>query len=239
MLPLSLSACAGPPGDDSSITVFAAASLRAPFTEVAEGYEAQNPGTTVVFSFAGSSDLATQLLEGAPADVFASADTRSMAALTEAFPFRGEPVVFATNSLEIAVPPGNPTAITSFADLADDGVRSVVCAERVPCGTATAALEEVVGVTLSPVSEESSVTDVLGKVSSGEADAGVVYATDVQAAAGAVEGIIVPEAGEVINAYPIAVLADSANEDAASKFAAYVLSTAGQAVLEAAGFGAP
>ncbi|MBG6185421.1 molybdate transport system substrate-binding protein [Arthrobacter sp. CAN_A214] len=238
-LPLLLSACAGQSADDTSVTVFAAASLRAPFTELADAYEAQNPDTAVELSFAGSSDLATQLLEGAPADVFASADTRSMVGLSEASLLQGEPVVFATNHLEIAVPPGNPASITSFADLADDAVKTVVCAERVPCGAATAALGELIGVSLSPVSKESSVTDVLGKVTSGEADAGLVYATDVLAAGDAVEGITVPESADVLSTYPLAVLADTEEKEAARTFVTYVTGDAGRTVLEAAGFGAP
>ncbi len=191
---LSLAGCAGAGGEapasepatattpalEGSITVFAAASLKATFTELADEFEAANPGVTVELNFAGSSDLVTQITEGAPADVFASADEKNMAKLTDAgLADADAPVDFATNVLEIAVPPGNPAGIETFADLADPDVKTVVCAPEVPCGAATVEVEEATGVTLAPVSEESSVTDVLGKVTSGEADAGLVYVTDV------------------------------------------------------------
>ena len=146
------------------ITVFAAASLKSTFTDLAESFEAENPGTTVALNFAGSSDLVTQIVEGAPADVFASADSKNMAKLTDAALNQGDPVDFATNVLEIAVPPGNPANIADLADLAGADVKLVICAPEVPCGSATAAVATAAGVTLTPVSEESSVTDVLGKV---------------------------------------------------------------------------
>ncbi|MGK9146028.1 molybdate ABC transporter substrate-binding protein [Plantibacter flavus] len=221
-----------------SITVYAAASLKTTFTELASAFEDEHPGTTVELTFAGSSDLVTQLTNGAPGDVFASADEKNMAKLTDAGLTEGTPVDFATNVLQIAVPPTNPAGIASFADLAKPGVKTVVCAPQVPCGAATVAVETATGVTLAPVSEESSVTDVLGKVTSGEADAGLVYVTDVIAAGDAVTGIAFDESSEAVNTYPIAQLASSANPDVAAAFAAYVVSDAGQRVLKAAGFGA-
>jgi molybdate transport system substrate-binding protein len=247
-----LSGCAGAAGGqpapdssasaalDGSITVFAAASLKNTFTDLAEQFEAANPGTTVELTFAGSSDLATQITEGAPADVFASADEKTMAALVDAaLVTDGAPVDFATNVLEIAVPPSNPAGITTFAGLAEPGVKTVVCAPQVPCGAATVAAEAATGVTLSPVSEESSVTDVLGKVTSGEADAGLVYVTDVRGAGDAVEGIPFPEASQNVNTYPIAVVDDSKAETLAQAFVEFVTGRAGTAVLRSAGFGAP
>jgi molybdate transport system substrate-binding protein len=221
------------------ITVFAAASLTGTFTDIASEFEDANPGTSIALNFAGSSDLATQITEGAPADVFASADTKNMTKLADPGLLEGDSVDFATNVLTIAAPPGNPAHIAEFADLAGADVKTVVCAPQVPCGAATEAVEAASGVTVTPVSEESSVTDVLGKVSSGEADAGLVYVTDVAAAGDAVEGIPFDEAGEAVNTYPIAQVGESANAELGAAFIDYVTGPDGQAVLDAAGFGAP
>lgn len=227
------------PALSGSITVFAAASLNAAFTELAGTFEAANPDARVVLNFAGSSDLVTQLVEGAPADVFASADTKNMTKLTDASLVAGTPVTFATNTLTIAVPPGNPAEVTSFADLARPGVKTVVCAAQVPCGAATVTLERATGVTLKPVSEESSVTDVLGKVESAEADAGLVYRTDVIGAGDKVEGIDFPESSEAVNTYPIAAVAASRNASVAAAFVDYVTGAVGKKTLHSAGFGTP
>jgi molybdate transport system substrate-binding protein len=220
-----------------AVTVFAAASLKATFTEIAADFESKNPGTKVTLNFAGSSDLAIQILQGAPADVFASADARSMAKLTDAKLIDGEPVDFATNILEIAVPPSNPASISSFADLAKPGVKVVVCAPQVPCGAATDTLEKAAGTTLTPVSEESSVTDVLGKVTSGEADAGLVYVTDVKTAGARVKGIPFAESDQAVNTYPIAAVGTSKNTDVARAFVTAVTGSGGRKVLSDAGFG--
>ncbi|AQX79380.1 molybdate ABC transporter substrate-binding protein [Plantibacter flavus] len=248
---LAASACAAPAATPTptasattdqlsgSITVYAAASLKTTFTELAEDFEEAHPGTTVELTFAGSSDLVTQLTNGAPGDVFASADEKNMAKLTDADLVEGDPVDFATNVLQIAVPPSNPAGVKTFADLARPDVKTVVCAPQVPCGAATVTVEDATGVALSPVSEESSVTDVLGKVTSGEADAGLVYVTDVIAAGDAVRGITFPESSKAVNTYPIAPLSGSANPTVAAAFAAYVVSAEGQRVLADAGFGAP
>ena len=222
-----------------AITVFAAASLTATFQRLAKNFQDEHPGVTVSLSFAGSADLASQIVNGAPADVFASADTATMKTVTDAHLVVGKPIDFATNVLEIAVPPGNPASIKSFADLARPGVKTVVCAPQVPCGAATVAVERLAGVKLSPVSEETDVTDVLGKVSSGEADAGLVYVTDVKGAGSSVEGIMFPESGKVVNSYPIAAIAGSHASAAAAAFIAYVTGPVGRKVLSAAGFGAP
>jgi molybdate transport system substrate-binding protein len=220
-----------------TLTVFAAASLTASFTELAERFEKENPGTRVTLSFAGSTDLASQISQGAPADVFASADTTNMAKLKNAGLVEGEPQDFATNTLAIAVPAGNPAGIGSFTDLAGSGTKLVMCARQVPCGAAAAAVEQQTGTDLSPVSEENSVADVLGKVSSGEADAGLVYVTDVQAAGGKVESIPFPEAAGAVNTYPITTVAGSRNKAAAAKFLELVTGPGGREILAAAGFG--
>jgi molybdate transport system substrate-binding protein len=219
-----------------SLTVFAAASLKKTFTEIGARFEAEHPGTKVTFSFAGSSDLVAQLQQGAPADVFASADTKNMDKVTAASLTTGSPVNFATNTLEIAVPPGNPATITSFQDLAKPGVKVVVCAPEVPCGAATKKVEQSSGVTIKPVSEEQSVIDVLGKVSSGEADAGVVYVTDVKGAGDRVEGVAFPESSSAVNTYPIVALKSSRNAALAAEFIASVTGEPGQGILAAAGF---
>ncbi|MBA8992145.1 molybdate transport system substrate-binding protein [Curtobacterium pusillum] len=221
-----------------SITVFAAASLQKTFTELGKQYEAAHPGTTIEFSFAGSSDLVTQIQNGAPADLFASADTKNMDKLA-ASDLQGSPDDFAKNTLEIAVAPGNPKKITDFKDLTNAGVQVVTCASPVPCGAATEKVEQATGITLKPVSEEQSVTDVLGKVSSGQADAGLVYVTDVKGAAGKVDGVTFKDASSAVNTYPIAVLKESKNPDLAAAFSDYIRSDAGQKVLLAAGFQAP
>ena len=224
-----------------SITVFAAASLRGTFTELAKKFEATHPGVTVTTSFAGSSDLVTQITAGAPADVFASADTKNMAKLTTASLVDGSPADFATNVLEIAVPPSNPAAIRTFADLARAGVRTVICAPQVPCGSATVAVERATGVMLTPVSEESSVTDVLGKVSSGEADAGLVFVgppAEAIAAMG-VTGITFAESGTAVNTLTVAALRTNTNARLARAFIGYVTGPVGRSVLRSAGFGTP
>ena len=255
-------ACAGPAGSGASatasaaasagpsstiaasrapetLTVFAAASLKKTFTELAKEFEAANPGATVALNFAGSADLVTQITEGAPADVFVSADTKNMTKLTAAGLVTGTPTVFATNTLEIAVPPGNPAGAKTFADLADPATKVVICAAQVPCGAATVAIETATGVTLTPVSEENAVTDVLGKVSSGEADAGLVYVTDVAGAGTSVLGIPFPESATAVNSYPIGVVAASTHAELGTLFADFVTGPTGQKVLAAAGFGAP
>jgi molybdate transport system substrate-binding protein len=222
-----------------SITVFAAASLKSAFTEIANQYKTDNPGSSVEFSFAGSSDLVTQLTQGATADVFASADTRNMDKAAQAGLLAGNPVNFATNTLTIAVAPGNPKGIKSFQDLTKPGVTVVVCAPPVPCGGATQTVEKITGVTLAPVSEESSVTDVLNKVTTGQADAGIVYVTDAAGAGDKVTAVPFPEAAQAVNTYPIAVLKQSKNSAAAQRFVDLVTGEPGQKALAKAGFAKP
>ena len=232
----------GAPGDANALTgeltIFAAASLTASFTELAQEFAADHPGVTVrPISFDGSSTLATQLREGAPVDVFASADEATMATVTDLTD--GTPEVFATNVLQITVGPGNPLGIRALADLARPGVQVVLCAPAVPCGTASHDLLDLEGVTLTPVSEEQNVTAVLTKVRTGEADAGLVYLTDVAAAAGAVDGVGIAGAEHAANRYPIAAMNGSRHPDVAQAFVNFVLSARGQTVLATYGFGTP
>lgn len=250
---LSVAACsaAGPDGRErdgaaataseisGALNVFAAASLNSVLTDLAEDFEANHPEVTVRLNFAGSSDLAAQILSGAPADVFASADPGNMDKVGASGLVAGEPVTFATNSLQIAVAAGNPHGIERLADLADDRIKTVVCAPQVPCGSAARAVSIAGGVEIPAVSEESSVTDVLGKVISGEADAGLVYVTDVQNSEAEIEGIDFPESQAVVNDYPVARIAGSANPAAASEFVELVTGSEGRRTLAEHGFGTP
>ncbi len=232
-----------PPGSEpasgSTIVVFAAASLKAAFTEIGERYRAANPGLGVEFSFAGSADLVSQLTQGAPADVFASADTTNMDKAAAAGLLSGPAVNFAANTLEIVVAHGNPKMITSLQDLTRSGLTVVTCAPQVPCGSATRKVEQAAGVTLNPVSEETQVSDVLNKVVTGQADAGLVYLTDVLAAGDKVTGVPFPASAAAVNRYPVAVLKDSRNSEAARKFVDVVIGDAGQKILAANGFAKP
>jgi len=222
-----------------TLNVFAAASLKATFTALATQFEAAHPNVKVSLNFDGSSTLVTQITQGAPADVFASADLANMKKLTDASMAAGAPVDFATNVLTIAVPPSNPANITTFADLAKPGVKVVVCAAQVPCGAAAKADAASAGITLKPVSEELSVTGVLGKVTSGEADAGLVYVTDAKGAGDKVKAIPLGLAKPTVNEYPIAAVAKSKQQAAADAFIKLVTGADGQKVLKDAGFGAP
>jgi molybdate transport system substrate-binding protein len=225
--------------ESKTLTVYAAASLTSSFEEIGKQLEADHEGVKVRFSFGGSSDLVAQIQQGAPADVFASADTKNMDKATADDLVEGEAVDFATNTLEIAVPPDNPAGVASVEDLTKSGTKVVVCAAEVPCGAAAQGVEEAAGVDIKPVSEEQSVTDVLNKVTTGEADAGLVYVTDVQAAGDKVKGITFPESSEVVNTYPIGALADSKNQELAEDFVDLVTGEAGQQVLADAGFAKP
>lgn len=235
---LTLAACGADSAseEETTLRVGAAASLAEPFEELAEIYEAENRGTTVELQFAGSSTLAAQIRGGADFDVFASANEANMDKVTDSI--AGESTPFATNTLTIVTEPGNPQGISGLADLEDDSLAVVVCAEQVPCGAATKELTEQQGVTLTPASEESQVTDVLAKVTSGEADAGLVYATDATTAGDDVTTVPVDGSDEVVNTYPIAVLT-GASSDEAQAFVELVTGTQGQRVLGDHGFGAP
>jgi len=221
------------------LTVFAAASLKKAFSEIGDQFKTDNPGTDVEFSFAGSADLVTQLTQGAPADVFASADGKNMAKVEKAGLLAGPSVNFASNTLTIVVAPGNPKRVASFQDLAQPDLSVVVCAPQVPCGSATQKVEQATGVTLNPVSEESQVTDVLNKVLTGQADAGVVYVTDAQGAGDKVRAVAFPESASAVNTYPIAVTKGAQDPELAQKFIETVTGEAGQKILTAAGFTKP
>jgi molybdate transport system substrate-binding protein len=227
------------PGESRPVTVLAAASLTEAFTEIGIAFEAAYPTTKVTFSFAASSELVAQILEGAPADVFASADETNMARLTEAGAAAGDPVVFARNRLEIIVEPDNPLAVTGLADLARDDVTLILCAETVPCGEYARQALDAAGVTVTPASFEDKVKGVVSKVILGEADAGIVYQTDVLAAGSDAAGIEIPDDANVIAVYPIAATADAANPAGAAAFVDFVVGGEGQAILMRYGFLAP
>ena len=221
------------------VTVFAAASLTDTFTVLGEEFMAAYPDVTVVFNFAGSSALATQITEGAPADVFASASPATMQTVVDAGGAVGEPTVFVTNTLQIAVPPDNPGAIRGLVDFTDPGRTIALCAVEVPCGAASETVFEAAGLTPSPDTLEQDVRGALSKVELGEVDAALVYRTDVLAAGDAVLGIDFPESADAVNPYPIVTLAQAPTRDAAEQFVASVLSEKGQQVLADAGFGTP
>lgn len=217
-----------------TLTISAAASLKASFDELAADFEKAHPGVDVQpIVYDGSSTLATQILEGAPVDVFASADEANMDKVAA---FVESPELFATNTLVIAVPEGNPADVEELADLAT--VTTVLCAVEVPCGAASQKLLDLVGVVVTPASFEQNVTAVLTKVESKDADAGLVYATDA-AGSDLVEAIVPPEADEVVNRYPIGALTGSGNPAAAAAFVQFVRGADGKRVLDAHGFGAP
>jgi molybdate transport system substrate-binding protein len=216
--------------------VFAAASLKDAFDAIGKKFEQANPGVTVKFNYAGSSSLATQITQAAPADVFASADTKSMDTVTNERLASGSPQVFARNTLEIMVAAGNPKHIKSVADLANSDVKLAVCAMDVPCGAYTQEVFKKAGVTVHPVSQETSVSSVVTKVTLGEADAGVVYTTDVKAAGEKAAGVPIPASQNVTAEYPIATLKDAPNADGATAFVDYVLGADGQKVLASYGF---
>ncbi|MBH0130011.1 molybdate ABC transporter substrate-binding protein [Salinibacterium sp. NK8237] len=220
------------------LTIFAAASLTASFSELAEAFGAENPGVTIApISFDGSSTLATQISEGAPADVFASADDATMQQVSAEL--ATAPVSFASNELQIAVQPGNPLDITALSDLAEPAVQVALCAPAVPCGAASHILLDNAEIALTPVTEEQNVTAVLTKVELGEVDAGLVYVTDVLNAAGAVEGVEIVNAATARNTYPIAVLNEAVQPAIAAAFVDFVLSAQGQSILASYGFSTP
>ncbi|SDX04712.1 molybdate transport system substrate-binding protein [Amycolatopsis xylanica] len=229
---------AGSPAPEAkTLTVFAAASLTESFTALGKQFEAAHAGVTVKFNFAGSSALVQQLTQGAKADVFASADQANMDKGVKGGVIDGQPVVFATNKLTIAVGKGNPLKIAGFADLTKSGLKVVVCAPQVPCGAAEQKVETATKVDVKPVSEEQDVKAVLAKVQSGDADAGLVYVTDATAAAGKVDKVDFPESSGAINNYPIAAV-KGGQADLAKAFNDYILS-GGRPELTKAGFGAP
>ncbi|MEV0651103.1 molybdate ABC transporter substrate-binding protein [Phytomonospora sp. NPDC050363] len=238
MAALGLTACADDGGGEE-ITVFAAASLTGAFTAIGADFEAAHPGAKVTFNFAGSSGLATQINQGAPADVFASAAPANMTAVADAGNLDGDPVTFAGNQLVIVVPEGNPKAVTGPADLARPDVKVALCAEQVPCGAAAVKALDAAAVAVTPVTFEQDVKSALSKVTLGEVDAALVYRTDAQAASGDVDAVEFPESASAVNEYPIAVLKAAPAKETAKAFVAYVLSDPAKKVLADAGFQAP
>ncbi|MCX5435078.1 molybdate ABC transporter substrate-binding protein [Streptomyces sp. NBC_00569] len=250
---LALSACSS--GSDSSskkdsssaskdsakkvtgtVTVFAAASLKESFTTLGKDFEKAHPGTKVTFSFGGSDTLAASITGGAPADVFAAASPKTMAIVTDKKDAATAPSTFVRNQLEIATLPGNPDKVASLKDLTKSGLKVVLCDKTVPCGAAAQKALDASKLKLTPASYEQDVKSALTKVELKEADAAVVYKTDVKAAGGKVDGVEFPESANAINDYPIALLKDAPNAAAAKEFIALVQSAEGQKVLTAAGF---
>ncbi|WP_328757889.1 molybdate ABC transporter substrate-binding protein [Streptomyces sp. NBC_00271] len=252
---LALSACSSSDSDSSShsspksdtsassspklsgtVTVFAAASLKESFTTLGKEFEKANPGTKVTFNFGGSDTLAASITGGAPADVFAAASPKTMAIVTDKKDAATTPATFVRNQLEIATLPGNPDKVASLKDLTKSGLKVVLCDKTVPCGAAAQKALDASKLKLTPASYEQDVKSALTKVELKEADAAVVYKTDVKAAGDKVEGVEFPESAKAINDYPIALLKDAPNAEAAKAFIALVQSAEGQKVLTAAGF---
>ncbi len=221
-----------------TITVFAAASLMGTFTQLGQQFEAAHPGDTVKFSFGASSTLATQITDGAPADVFASAAPKNMDTVVTAGN-AASPQDFAKNTAEIAVPPSNPANVTSVSDLAKSSVKVALCQPQVPCGVVAAEVFKNAGITVKPVTLQPDVKSVLTQVELGNVDAGMVYVTDVKAAGAKVKGLAIPASENASTLYPIATVSSSTHQTEAQAFVAYVLSPTGQQVLAAAGFQAP
>lgn len=247
-----VAACGGARGEDTAGTgtaagtslqgellVSAAASLADVFAELGSEFETAHPGVEVQLNLGSSASLRQQVLEGAPVDVFASADTGNMARLVDAGEAVGEPVTFARNRMEIAVPAGNPAGITGLVDFADPGLLVGLCAEQVPCGTYAREVLSNAGVTPSVDSNEPDARALLTKIEAGELDAGITYLTDVLSTGGGVEGIAIPEEVNVLADYPIAALAGAPNPEIAARFVDFVLSGQGQAILDGYGFSSP
>jgi molybdate transport system substrate-binding protein len=223
---------------NGTVTVLAAASLTEAFTQIGNDFEARHAGSTVTFSFGSSATLATQIVQGAPADVFAAASSATMETATAAGAAQ-TPTNFVSNTLRIAVPKGNPHKITGLEDFADGSKRMALCAPQVPCGAVATKVFAVAKIVPKPDTLEQDVKAAVQKVASDEVDAALVYKTDVLAAGDKVDGIEFAEAQEAINTYPIATLTKSKNPELAKAFVDYVLSSDGQAVLAEAGFAKP
>lgn len=221
------------------VVVFAAASLTEAFTDLGDAFEATHPDASVTFNFAASSELVAQIVEGAPADVFASADLDNMRRLTDAAANAAEAVVFAHNLSEIVVAAGNPRGISGVRDLADDDLILVTCAPQVPCGTYATQIFDNAGITVTPDSYEENVKAVVTKVTLGEADAGIAYATDVAAAGDDADGIEIPGDLNVVAEYPIVVTPEAPNPGGGRAFIDVVLGEPGQEILGGYGFGSP
>ena len=248
---LVLTACGSSSGGSSSgasaasgkpsgqLVVFAATSLTDAFAKIGAQFEKANPGVTVKFNYDGSSTLATQITQGAPADVFASAAPANMTTVTDAGDATGTPQIFTRNTAEIMVEKGNPLHIESVKDLADNKIKVAVCAPEVPCGAVAQEVFKNAGVTVKPVSEETNVGGVVTKVTLGEVDAGIVYVTDVKENEGKASGVTIPADQNSITDYPIGQVKGAPNTTAAKAFISYVLGPNGQKVLASFGFMPP
>jgi molybdate transport system substrate-binding protein len=233
---LLLSACSSSgSGGDATLTVYAASSLTGAFTTIGKTFESEHSGTKVVFQFGSSGDLSTQITQGAPADVFASAAPKNMKVVTDAGKATSS-VNFAANEAEIAVAPGNPLGIQTLADLAKPNVKVAICVATAPCGALANSILQKNNVTLTPTATPADVKSTLAVVESGDVDAAIVYVTDVKAAADKVTGVEIPEAQNQQTTYPIATLKDSKQSTLAQQFVSAVTSSAGQSVLKGAGF---
>ena len=236
LIALGLTACSsGGSASVPTLKVSAASSLTGAFTEIGKAFESTHPDASIIFNFAGSSALAEQIAQGAEVDVFASADTAIMQEVVDA-QLAANPVDFASNTLQIATPPGNPANVGSVADLAKPSIKVAICAAEVPCGVAAIALFAKASIIVTPVTREPDVKSVLAKVIADEVDAGVVYVTDVLVSGDKVTGVTIPAGVNVAVTYPIATLSESTNPFAA-QFAAFVAGPEGQAILARYGFG--
>jgi molybdate transport system substrate-binding protein len=233
------SSSSGAPPVTGTVTVLAASSLTEVFNSLGKEFEAAHPGTKVTFSYGASSTLAQQIVAGAPADVFAAASPATMATVTKAGLNDGQPKVFARNTLVIAVAPGNPKGITGLADLAKPGTKVALCAPEVPCGAAAKTALSAAKATVQPVTLAPDVKSALSTVELGEADAALVYKTDVKSAGGKVTGVDFPESAQAVNDYPIVALAHAPNGSGAAAFVDFVLGDHGQKALSDGGFQSP
>ncbi len=218
------------------LTVLAAASLTDTFEELAGVLAEEYPDLEIVLSFGPSSGLLEQAMAGAPADVLATANTATMDDAVEGGIVSGEPVLFARNTLTLAVPEGNPAGVSSLDDLARDDLRIALCEPQVPCGAASEQLLAAAGITAAPDTLENDVRDVTGKIALGEVDAGLIYLTDAAIMPADIDTVDVAEADEVVNEYPVAVLSDATNVEAAHAFVEALTTGPGQRALAEAGF---
>lgn len=234
----SSSGSGGSGGDGSkTLTVFAASSLTEAFGTLARTFQKQHPGVKVRFSFDSSATLAEQVTQGAPADVLATADTKTMQTAVDHKDNAGKPQIFTTNTMVLVVPSNNPGHISKFADIGKAGVSYVTCVDTAPCGALAKTLLDANHITAKPKSQEVDVKSVLGKVELGEADAGMVYASDAQASADKTNPVDIPKSSQNINEYPIVALKGASDSGLANDWVKLVLSSTGQQVLQSDGFG--
>ncbi|HME49222.1 molybdate ABC transporter substrate-binding protein [Mycobacterium sp.] len=239
VLAVALAGCGSQSRPTTSITVFASSSLIKSFSEIGRQFKSDNPGTSVEFIFAGSSDLAAQLTDGASADVFAAGDLPNMARVTHAGLVAGNPVNFASNKLAIAVAPGNPRKITSFVDLNRPGLRVAVCARPLVCASEVQRIEDNTGIQLHPTAQDSTTADIVRNVTDGQVDAGLVYTTDALNAGDNIAWFNIPESVGAANTYSIALMKDSDQARLAGQFIRLVTGDTGRKILSGAGFAAP